>query len=310
MSYLLTNASAMTALQNLAQTQQNLSQTQSQISTGLSIQTAADNASYWSIGKTMDSDNGALGAVGASLKVAKEMVSTFTSAMTQAMSVVNKIKNDLTAAQTSGADLTQIGTDVANQVNALKTIFGGATFNGQNWLDGTTAQASIASAYTNANGVTGIDISATTMATLQMTDSAAGTAGVLNTTQSSGTSVTAGLLSITVVAGTDTQDTYAGTPPVRTKGTLSEKLDEVNAVITKMESASATLGSYTQTIDMQQQFISTMQTNLSNGVASLVQADMNQVSTRLQALQTQQQLGVQSLSIANQSSQMILKLFQ
>jgi flagellin len=53
-----------------------------------------------------------------------------------------------------------------------------------------------------------------------------------------------------------------------------------------------------------------MQTNLSNGVAALVDADMNQVSTRLQALQTQQQLGVQSLSIANQSSQMILKLFQ
>ncbi|MCW2284612.1 flagellin [Rhodoblastus acidophilus] len=307
MSYLLTNASAMTALQNLASTQKNLSTTQSQLSTGLAIQNASDNSSYWSIAKTMDSDNGALEAVGASLKVAGQMVSTFTTAMTQAMSVVNKIKNDLAEAQTSGADLTQIGTDVANQVASLKTIFGGATFNGQNWLDGTTTTANIANAYTNSNGVTGIAIDATTMGTLQMTDSAAGTAGVLNTTQSGGASVTAGLLSITV-STSDTQDTYSGS--TRTKGTLSEKLDEVNAVISKMESASATLGSYTQTIEMQQQFISTMQTNLSNGVASLVQADMNQVSTRLQALQTQQQLGVQSLSIANQSSQMILKLFQ
>jgi flagellin len=45
------------------------------------------------------------------------------------------------------------------------------------------------------------------------------------------------------------------------------------------------------------------------GVGSLVDADMNQESTRLQALQVQQQLGIQSLSIANQSAQAILKLF-
>lgn len=49
---------------------------------------------------------------------------------------------------------------------------------------------------------------------------------------------------------------------------------------------------------------------LTNGVSSLINADLNEASSRLQALQTQQQLGVQSLSIANQNSQMILKLFQ
>jgi flagellin len=77
-----------------------------------------------------------------------------------------------------------------------------------------------------------------------------------------------------------------------------------------MNTAATTLGAATNEISTQQTFLSSMQTNLTNGVASLVDADMNQVSTRLQALQTQQQLGVQSLSIANQSSQMILKLFQ
>ena len=49
---------------------------------------------------------------------------------------------------------------------------------------------------------------------------------------------------------------------------------------------------------------------LDRGVSTLVDADMNEVSTRLQALQTQQQLGVQALSIANASTQSILKLFQ
>jgi flagellin len=91
---------------------------------------------------------------------------------------------------------------------------------------------------------------------------------------------------------------------------LANYLTSVNSTISSLETAAATIGGATEQVTTQQSFASTMQTNLSNGVASLVDADMNQVSTRLQALQTQQQLGVQSLSIANQSSSMILKLFQ
>jgi flagellin len=87
-------------------------------------------------------------------------------------------------------------------------------------------------------------------------------------------------------------------------------LASVNLTIGQLETAAATVGAAQEQVQTQQTFVSTMMTNLSNGVAALVDADMNQVSTRLQALQTQQQLGVQSLSIANQSSQMILKLFQ
>jgi len=91
---------------------------------------------------------------------------------------------------------------------------------------------------------------------------------------------------------------------------LSAMYASVNAIISNLETAATTIGGAQQQVTIQQSFNTTMQSNLSNGVASLVDADMNQVSTRLQALQTQQQLGVQSLSIANQSSQMILKLFQ
>jgi flagellin len=87
-------------------------------------------------------------------------------------------------------------------------------------------------------------------------------------------------------------------------------LTDVQTALNSMNTAATTLGAATTQIDTQQNFLASMQTNLTNSVGSLVDADMNQVSTRLQALQTQQQLGVQSLSIANQSSQMILKLFQ
>ena len=70
------------------------------------------------------------------------------------------------------------------------------------------------------------------------------------------------------------------------------------------------IGATQMRVKQQNDFIKTMKDALTNGVSSLVDADMNEASTRLQALQTQQQLGVQSLAIANQNAQMILKLFQ
>jgi flagellin len=57
-------------------------------------------------------------------------------------------------------------------------------------------------------------------------------------------------------------------------------------------------------------FNTALMTNYSDGISGMVDADMNTASTQLQALQTQEQLGIQSLSIANQNAQLILKLFQ
>src|SRR6266700_3542724 len=130
MSYLLTNASALTALQSLTMTQTNLATTQNQLSTGLAIGHASDNSSYWSIAQTMTSDNGALGAVSSALKQSTSMLSTFTSAIEQSITVVNNIKNDLVAAQNPGANLTQIQSDITAQQNSLLQIASGGTFNG------------------------------------------------------------------------------------------------------------------------------------------------------------------------------------
>jgi len=63
-------------------------------------------------------------------------------------------------------------------------------------------------------------------------------------------------------------------------------------------------------IDLQEDFVNKLSDSLDSGVGRLVDADMNEESTRLKALQTQQQLAVQSLSIANSSSEVILSLFR
>jgi flagellin len=84
---------------------------------------------------------------------------------------------------------------------------------------------------------------------------------------------------------------------------------QVDTAISSVASSTATLGAGQARIESQSSFVKSLQTSITDGVGSLVDADLNVASTRLQALQVQQQLGVQSLSIANQSSQMILKLF-
>ena len=79
----------------------------------------------------MTSDNGALGAVNSSLAVNGSLVSTNTSALTEAISVVNNIKTQLVAAQASGAPLATIGTSIAGCQATLKTIVSANSTNGQ-----------------------------------------------------------------------------------------------------------------------------------------------------------------------------------
>jgi flagellin len=76
-----------------------------------------------------------------------------------------------------------------------------------------------------------------------------------------------------------------------------------------MTDAASNLGAIAKRIDMQEDFVANLMDSIDSGIGRLVDADMSEESTRLKALQTQQQLGIQSLSIANTNSQNILSLF-
>ncbi|WP_333899023.1 flagellin, partial [Agrobacterium pusense] len=75
-------------------------------------------------------------------------------------------------------------------------------------------------------------------------------------------------------------------------------------------SAAADLGSVKMRIELQENFVNKLTDSLDKGIGRLVDAEMNEESTKLKALQTQQQLAVQALSIANNDSQSILSLFR
>lgn len=87
-------------------------------------------------------------------------------------------------------------------------------------------------------------------------------------------------------------------------------LTNIESLIRTATEAAATFGAAAGQIESQADFISNLIDSMKAGIGALVDADMEEASARLQALQTQQQLGIQALSIANQQPQTILALFQ
>jgi flagellin len=289
---------------------------QSQISTGQRVQTASDNAAYWSISTTMKSDTGALSSVTDALSLGASTVSVATSALTSSISVMDAIKEDLITAAEPGVDLSKVQSDISAQQAQLRSIAGSASFNGQNFLSTNstnsdyTQTANIVASFsrdsTGAITVGTIGIDTSTINLYDPASASGATPGVANTTATgildsvdTSNNFTTGGTGVSV----DSMDiTAAG-------ANITALTKQVDAAIQQMTAAATSLGATTTRINLQTSFISSLSTAITEGVGSLIDADMNEASTKLNALQTQQQLGIQSLSIANQNSQLILKLF-
>lgn len=311
MSSINTNISAMTALQSLQQTSKDLLTTQNRISTGLKVGSAADNAAYWSIATTMKSDNDALSTVQDALGLGKGTVDVAYNAINQSTSLVSQIKSKLLAAASPGVDRSKVQTEITQLQNQLKGISDSASFSGENWVSvdssvtGYSATKTIVSSFSRTSngsvsvGTISIDTSASVLFD-------AGTVGGILDSQrnSTGAIVTTGGVSVMNI------DISTLTDSPTDQATLNGYLAGVDSAFKEMTKAATNLGSAQQRINLQTDFVSSLMDTIKTGVSQLVDADMNQESTRLSALQVKQQLGVQALSIANQSSQNILSLFR
>ena len=95
-----------------------------------------------------------------------------------------------------------------------------------------------------------------------------------------------------------------------TDALLDDYIAGIDAMAARVTTAASDLGAVKSRIDLQKDFVKALMDAIDRGIGQLVDADMNAESTRLQALQVQQQLGIQALSIANANSQNILALFR
>lgn len=308
MSSILTNSAAMSALRTLSNTQQMLQTTENRISSGLKVASASDNAAYWSIATTMQSDNKTLSSVSNALNLGSSLVDVATSALTNSISNLQQMQTDLVTAKNPGTDMSKIQSDISVLQSSLKSIATSASFSGQNWVSvdsagsGTVGNASIVSSFSRSgNNVTvgTIDVNLDSVKLYDPNTGGSGASGILDKSRTVN-STTASIATI---------DVSSLTGSAADQQTLSDYSQMVDDALKEMTTASATLGATKNSVTIQQNFISSLTDAVTKGVGALVDADMNQESTKLQALQVQQQLGIQSLSIANQNSQMILKLF-
>lgn len=404
MSSILTNSSAMVALQTLRGINSNLSKTQDEISTGKSVASAKDNAAVWAISKVMEADVKGFKGISDSLALGESTVAVARQAAETVTDLLTEVKGKIVAAQEDNVDRAKIQTDIDALVDQINSVVGAAQFNGLNLVDGSQTTVDVlASLDRQSNGTvttSSIAITAQDLSTGGYVASnifSASTAGTISTagdtfvttldqaggsddiTIANGGAWAAGdkvsisigdksasytVTSNDVLAASATDDLVAvglknaidslgisnftvdydsanpgqlvftnnGTADLSVTGqfrnagsgglgTLSSidvstapgaasALAGIETLIQTGIDAAAEFGSAEKRIDIQNTFVGKLSDALKSGIGSMVDADMEEASARLQALQVQQQLGIQSLSIANQAPQNILSLFR
>lgn len=305
MTSIKTNPAAMIALRTLNATNTALQQTQNRVSTGYRVSEASDNAAYWSIATIMRSDSKALSTVQDALGLGTAKIDVTYMSLNSTIEVVDKIKSNLVAAREPGVDKASIQSEIVELQAQLRAIADSASFSGENWLSVDSAAANyvqvkeVVSSFTRSGtGVTVNTIQIDT-ANIELFD-AADQSGLID---SAFTTTGAGTLNVSVYTLDITAATMDNTD-------LDDMISAVDAAHVALTSAAADLGATKSRISMQRDFVNTLLDAIERGVGTLVDADMTEESTRLQALQTQQQLGIQALAIANSSAQSILNLFQ
>jgi flagellin len=316
MSSINTNISAMTALQSLTSANKAYTETQKHIATGLRVGEASDNAAYWSIATTMRSDRSALSTVQDALGLGGSMVDVAYTAVNTSIDLVDQIKTKLVAAREPGIDRTKVQSEISELQKQLAGIASSASFSGDNWL---SVDSSVSTYNASKNIVASF---VRTGATVSVQTITIDTAGMdLFDSNTAATNAAAGILdanrtTLGVVDNTATTFSVSGlsisalTDSTADLATLDSYIKGADAAIKEMTTAAGSLGAVKKRIGLQKDFVTNLISALDRGIGSLVDADMNEESTKLQALQVKQQLGIQALSIANAQSQNILRLFQ
>ena len=276
-----TNVGAMVALQNLNSTQQQLMTTQNRVNTGLKIASAKDNAAIWAIAQNQRATSNSLNSVISSLQRGQSTVDVALSAGNSVSDLLLQMKEKALAASDSTLD-TNSRTALNDEFKSLrdqinKTVVN-AVFNGGNMLLG----ASTGGTATTVKAIANAD--ATSVITVQAQDLSLG-----------GAALGAGV---------------ATTSTIGTVTTATAMITSLNTAIAGVSTALGKLGTGSKALSSHLTFINNLQNTVDAGIGNLVDADLAKESANLQALQTKQQLGIQALSIANQSSSILLGLFK
>jgi flagellin len=268
-----TNVGALVALQNLNATNRELSTTQSRINTGLKVSTAKDNGAVWAIAQNQRAESQSLNSVQQSLQRGQGAAEVALAAGQAISDLLVQMKEKMLAATEAGittASVEALSEEYKALYEQIDTISENATFDGVNLISGTDSKS--IQALANADASTTIDVNHEDLST--------------------------------------TGSAIASIMPDFTTAPVGADVQTISTAIEKVSAALSRLGTGAKSLDTHLIFVAKLQDTLDTGVGNLVDADLAQESARLQALQVQQQLGAQALSIANSAPQIMQSLFR
>ncbi len=152
MSSILTNNSAMVALQTMKSISTNLSQTTAEISTGKRVASAKDNAAVWAISKVMEADVQGFQGISDSLSLGSSTIAVARQAAETVTSYLTQMKAKIVSAQESNVDRTKIQSDIVALKNQISSVVSAAQFNGLNLVDGSQSTVNVLSSLDRSGG--------------------------------------------------------------------------------------------------------------------------------------------------------------
>lgn len=269
------NTAALLALQDLNTTQTQLTQTQEEVSSTLAVSDAQSNPDLWSISQNQQQQVSGLDAVTQSLSRASSITDVAAAAGQNVLNLLNKLKNDALSASQTTLDSNAVASynsDFQSLLGQISQTVSNASFDGINLLDGSSSG--------NMNVLASADGSS--FMTL------------------SGTNLSLGGSIITVTS----------TASLGTVTAATSALSQINTSLTNLTNTLADMGAQADQLSAHASFVSQLSDTLQSGIGDLINANMGSESAKLQALQVQQQLSVQSLSVVNQAPSVILSLFR
>ena len=267
-----TNQSALVALQSLNNTVSSLNKVQKRVTTGFKVADSVDDGAAFAVAQSLRSDKGAIDAVNSQLNIAKGATSVFATAATNISDALARSRETLTKLADQN-----LNTDMRSKYNN----------------DFTALKAEVQNYIKNAkfNGINLLDGSQSTISVIANQDGTQYTVG--------GTGVG---LSVTIEAAFTVPATPTDAVTLLT-GNFASAERTTGDVLN-------TLGADSRRLDAQIKFNTAMQDAITTSLGAIVDADLAKESANLQALQIKQQLGGQTLGIANQSPQILQSLFK
>ncbi|WP_279482655.1 flagellin [Aureimonas sp. SK2] len=265
-----------TILANLRQINSDIATTQTRIGTGKKVNSAADDAAVWAVVQSIRTDQSRQESLSSGISLAKARADAAVAALNTTSNLLTQMTKLADDAAGASPDYTAITNKFAALKVQIQSVLNGADVKGTSYVIDATAVS------------------------VQIGADAANKVDLAPANQQTATAMAA-LLAVTTVSSSGGSATDM---------TSSELRTAITNATTQVSSYQATLSTFASSLGAQQDFLTALSDIRASAVSSLVDADMTKESAKIAALQTQQQLAYQALSISNSSAQNILMLFR